>query len=190
MGDRSFLHRLRSTGQWHHKPYLRGQPGLSRPRPLLGNCGQIRGEYLLHRSDRHPNLMRWGKEWPEKYDLSSLRVLGTVGEPINPEAWVWYHKHIGHEHCPIVDTWWQTETGMIMISPLPGLTATKPGSATRPFPGIEAEVLDEKGQPVGPGGGGYLVLTRPWPAMFRTIYGDPERYEKQYWSKYPGKYFT
>jgi acetyl-CoA synthetase len=135
-------------------------------------------------------FMRWGKEWPEKYDLSSLRVLGTVGEPINPEAWVWYHKHIGHEHCPIVDTWWQTETGMIMISPLPGLTATKPGSATRPFPGIEAEVLDEKGQPVGPGGGGYLVLTRPWPAMFRTIYGDPERYEKQYWSKYPGKYFT
>src|SRR5579871_1838166 len=135
-------------------------------------------------------FMRWGKEWPEKYDLSSLRVLGTVGEPINPEAWVWYHKHIGHEHCPIVDTWWQTETGMIMIIPLPGLTATKPGSATRPFPGIEAEVLDEKGQPVGPGGGGYLVLTRPWPAMFRTIYGDPERYEKQYWSKYPGKYFT
>jgi acetyl-CoA synthetase len=135
-------------------------------------------------------FMRWGTEWPEKYDLSSLRVLGTVGEPINPEAWVWYHEHIGHEHCPIVDTWWQTETGMIMISPLPGLTATKPGSATRPFPGIEAEVLDEKGQPVGPGGGGYLVLTRPWPAMFRTIYGDPERYEKQYWSRYPGKYFT
>lgn len=135
-------------------------------------------------------FMRWGTEWPAKYDLSSLRVLGTVGEPINPEAWVWYHKHVGRERCPIVDTWWQTETGMIMITPLPGMTATKPGSATKPFPGIDAQVLDEKGKPVGPGGGGYLTLTRPWPAMFRTIYGDPDRYEKQYWSKYPGKYFT
>ncbi|MGH9446610.1 MAG: AMP-binding protein, partial [Terriglobia bacterium] len=135
-------------------------------------------------------FMRWGPEWPAKHDLSSLRVLGTVGEPINPEAWVWYHKYIGKEVCPIVDTWWQTETGMIMISPLPGITATKPGSATKPFPGVEAEVLDEKGRPVGPGNGGYLVLTRPWPAMFRTIYGDPERYERQYWSRYPGKYLT
>ncbi len=135
-------------------------------------------------------FMRWGTEWPAQHDLSSLRVLGTVGEPINPEAWIWYHHHIGHGRCPVVDTWWQTETGMIMISPLPGLTATKPGSATKPFPGIEAEVFDEKGQPVGPGSGGYLVLTRPWPAMFRTIYGDPERYERQYWSRYPGKYLT
>ncbi|MGH9358367.1 MAG: acetate--CoA ligase, partial [Terriglobia bacterium] len=135
-------------------------------------------------------FMRWGTEWPGRYDLSSLRVLGSVGEPINPEAWVWYQQHIGRGRCPVVDTWWQTETGMIMISPLPGLTPTKPGSATKPFPGIEAEVLDEKGQPVGPGSGGYLTLTRPWPAMFRTIYGDPERYERQYWSKYPGKYLT
>ncbi len=135
-------------------------------------------------------FMRWGTDWPNQHDLSSLRVLGTVGEPINPEAWMWYHKNIGRERCPIVDTWWQTETGMILISPLPGLTATKPGSATKPFPGIEAEVLDERGRPVGPGGGGYLVLTRPWPAMFRTIYGDPERYERQYWSRFPGKYFT
>jgi acetyl-CoA synthetase len=135
-------------------------------------------------------FMRWGDEWPAKYDLASLRVLGTVGEPINPEAWVWYHSHIGREQCPIVDTWWQTETGMIMISPLPGLTPTKPGSATKPFPGIHAEVVDEKGHEVGPGGGGYLVLTKPWPAMFRTIYGDPERYERQYWSHYPGKYLT
>ncbi len=135
-------------------------------------------------------FMRWGPEWPAKHDLSSLRLLGTVGEPINPEAWVWYHRHIGKERCPIVDTWWQTETGMIMVSPLPGLTATKPGSATKPFPGVQAEVLDEKGRPVGPGNGGYLVLTRPWPAMFRTIYGDPERYERQYWSRYPGKYLT
>ena len=135
-------------------------------------------------------FMRWGTEWPAKYDLSSLRVLGTVGEPINPEAWIWYHQNIGRERCPIVDTWWQTETGMIMISPLPGLTATKPGSATQPFPGVEAATVDEKGSKVGPGAGGYLVLDRPWPAMFRTIYGDPERYERQYWSRYPGRYFT
>jgi acetyl-CoA synthetase len=135
-------------------------------------------------------FMRWGAEWPAKYDLSSLRVLGTVGEPINPEAWVWYHTNIGRERCPIVDTWWQTETGMIMISPLPGLTATKPGSATKPFPGVDPQVLDDKGREVGPGSGGYLVLTRPWPAMFRTIYGDPDRYERQYWSRYPGKYLT
>ncbi len=135
-------------------------------------------------------FMRWGAEWPARYDLSSLRVLGSVGEPINPEAWVWYQQHIGRGRCPVVDTWWQTETGMIMITPLPGLTPAKPGSATMPFPGIEAEVLDEQGEPVGPGSGGYLTLTRPWPAMFRTIYGDPERYERQYWSKYPGKYFT
>jgi acetyl-CoA synthetase len=135
-------------------------------------------------------FMRWGKEWPERYDLSTLRLIGTVGEPINPEAWIWYHKNVGRGHCPIVDTWWQTETGMVLITPLPGLISTKPGSATRPFPGIAAEVVDEKGRPVGPGGGGYLILTKPWPAMFRTIYGDPERYERQYWARYPGKYFT
>ncbi len=135
-------------------------------------------------------FMRWGTEWPARHDLSSLRLLGTVGEPINPEAWIWYHENIGRKRCPIVDTWWQTETGMILITPLPGLTATKPGSATRPFPGVEAEVLDEKGQQVGPGAGGYLVLTKPWPAMFRTIYGDADRYVAQYWSKYKGKYFT
>jgi acetyl-CoA synthetase len=135
-------------------------------------------------------FMRWGREWPQKYDLSSLRLLGTVGEPINPEAWIWYHEQIGRERCPIVDTWWQTETGMVMISPLPALTATKPGSATRPFPGVDAEVVDEKGERVGPGSGGYLVLNRPWPAMFRTIYGDPDRFVRQYWSRYPGRYFT
>src|SRR5207245_2770160 len=118
-------------------------------------------------------FMRWGADWPAKYDLSSLRVIGTVGEPINPEAWIWYHENVGRERCPIVDTWWQTETGMILITPLPGITATKPGSATVPFPGIEAEVLDDKGQKVGPGAGGYLVLTKPWPAMFRPVYGDP-----------------
>jgi acetyl-CoA synthetase len=135
-------------------------------------------------------FMRWGKEWPAKYKLSSLRLIGTVGEPINPEAWMWYHETIGHGRCPIVDTWWQTETGSILISPLPGITATKPGSATRPLPGIIAEVVDMEGKPVGPGGGGYLVLSKPWPSMLRTIYGDPERYVQNYWSRYPGKYFT
>jgi acetyl-CoA synthetase len=135
-------------------------------------------------------FMRWGREWPAKYKLSSLRLIGTVGEPINPEAWMWYHETIGHGHCPIVDTWWQTETGCILISPLPGITPTKPGSATRPLPGIAAEVVDTDGKPVGPGGGGYLILSKPWPSMLRTIYGDPERYVQNYWSRYPGKYFT
>ena len=135
-------------------------------------------------------FMRWGKEFPEKYKLSSLRLIGTVGEPINPEAWIWYNETIGRGRCPIVDTWWQTETGCIMISPLPGITATKPGSATRPLPGIVAEVVDVDGKPVGPGGGGYLVLSKPWPSMLRTVYGDPDRYVQNYWSRYPGKYFT
>jgi acetyl-CoA synthetase len=135
-------------------------------------------------------FMRWGVEWPQRASLETLRLLGTVGEPINPEAWMWYHENIGHARCPIVDTWWQTETGMIMISPLPGITSTKPGSATRAFPGIAAEVVDAQGARVGPGAGGYLVLSRPWPAMMRTIYGDPQRYVDNYWAKYPGRYFT
>jgi acetyl-CoA synthetase len=134
--------------------------------------------------------MKWGPEFAGKHNLSSLRLLGSVGEPINPEAWVWYHEHIGGARCPIVDTWWQTETGMIMITPLPGVTTTKPGSATRPFPGVDAGVLSEAGQEVGPGGGGYLVLKRPWPAMLRGIYGDDERYRETYWSKYDGVYFA
>jgi len=135
-------------------------------------------------------FMRWGDEWPKKHDLSSLRLLGTVGEPINPEAWRWYHRTIGGGRCPIVDTWWQTETGMILITPLPGLTTTKPGSATYPFPGIEAEVVDEKGKPVPVNKGGYLVISKPWPAMLMTLYKDPERYRQVYWSQIPGKYFT
>jgi acetyl-CoA synthetase len=135
--------------------------------------------------------MRWGTEWPGKRDLSSLRLLGSVGEPINPEAWVWYHQHIGRERCPVVDTWWQTETGAIMITPLPGITATKPGSATRPFPGIKAEIRANDGKTIDGPGGGLLSLTRPWPAMLRGIYGDPERYVKQYWSRWtPDIYFT
>ncbi|MDX6447962.1 MAG: acetyl-CoA synthetase, partial [Gaiellaceae bacterium] len=134
--------------------------------------------------------MKWGPEHAQKHDLSSLRLLGSVGEPINPEAWVWYREHIGGDRCPIVDTWWQTETGMILITPLPGVTTTKPGSATKPFPGIEAAVYTESGEEVGPGGGGYLVLKRPWPAMLRGIYGDDERYRETYWSKYENVYFA
>ena len=136
------------------------------------------------------SFMRWGEEYPKRRDLSSLRLLGSVGEPINPEAWMWYWENIGGGRCPVVDTWWQTETGMILITPLPGITTLKPGSATRPFPGVDAEVVDEAGNPVGPGNGGYLVLKRPWPAMLRTIYKDPERYVEQYWSRYPNTYFT
>jgi acetyl-CoA synthetase len=134
--------------------------------------------------------MKWGPEHAQKHDLSSLRLLGSVGEPINPEAWMWYREHIGGGRTPVVDTWWQTETGMIMISPLPGTTTTKPGSATRPFPGVDAAILDEQGEEVGPGGGGYLVLRRPWPAMLRGIYNAHERYVETYWSRYPGIYFT
>jgi acetyl-CoA synthetase len=135
-------------------------------------------------------FIKWGEQWPLKHDLSSLRLLGTVGEPINPEAWMWYHRIIGKERCPIVDTWWQTETGAIMISPLPGATPTKPGSATKPFPGIEADVMTREGKPVGANEGGYLVITKPWPAMLRTIYGDDARYRDQYWSQIDGVYFA
>jgi acetyl-CoA synthetase len=134
-------------------------------------------------------FMKWGESQPAKHDLSSLRLLGTVGEPINPEAWIWYHRNIGGESCPIVDTWWQTETGSIMISPLPGVTTTKPGSATHPIPGIGTEVVDDAGNKVDVGGG-YLTLTRPWPAMLRGIWGDPERYRDTYWSRFPGRYFA
>jgi acetyl-CoA synthetase len=134
--------------------------------------------------------MKWGPEHAERHDLSTLRLLGSVGEPINPEAWIWYHEHVGGERCPIVDTWWQTETGMIMITALPGITTTKPGSATKPFPGVDAAVFNEAGDEVGPGGGGYLVLRRPWPAMLRGLYKEDERYRDTYWSKYPDVYFA
>jgi acetyl-CoA synthetase len=133
--------------------------------------------------------MRWGEEYPKKYDLSSLRLLGSVGEPINPEAWIWYHTYIGNDKCPVVDTWWQTETGSILITPLPGITKLKPGSATKPFPGIVADIVDENGKTIKEGAG-YLVLKTPWPSMLRTIYGDPKRYVDQYWSRFPGLYFT
>ncbi|MCA1588448.1 MAG: acetate--CoA ligase [Chloroflexi bacterium] len=135
-------------------------------------------------------LMKYGAEAFSDDDLSSLRLLGSVGEPINPEAWAWYWKEIGGGRCPVVDTWWQTETGMIMITPLPGITTLKPGSATFPFPGVVADVVDESGTSAPLGGGGYLILDRPWPAMLRGLYRDPERYEQTYWSKYPGRYFA
>ncbi len=135
-------------------------------------------------------FMKWGEEHPHAHDLSSLRLLGSVGEPINPEAWIWYRTHIGGNRCPVVDTWWQTETGGIMITPLPGITATKPGAAMTPFPGVSAEVVDNAGNAVGNGEGGYLVLTEPWPGMLRGIWGDPDRYRETYWSRFPGQYFA
>jgi len=135
-------------------------------------------------------FMRLGEHWPARHKMKSLRLLGSVGEPINPEAWMWYRNVIGHDNCPIVDTWWQTETGAIMISPLPGATPTKPGSCTRPLPGIVVEVVTREGTPVPAGSGGYLVIRKPWPAMLRTIYGDNERFREQYWSQIPGSYFT
>jgi len=136
-------------------------------------------------------LMKLGEEWPNKYDLSKLRLLGSVGEPINPEAWIWYHRVIGKEKLPIVDTWWQTETGSIMMSPVPGATPTKPGSCTQPLPGIFVEVVDETGQPLeGKDVGGYLVITKPWPSMLRTIWGDNDRYIKTYWGQFDNKYYV
>ncbi|TFH66128.1 MAG: acetate--CoA ligase, partial [Gemmatimonadales bacterium] len=134
-------------------------------------------------------FMKWGPEHAAKHDLSTLRLLGTVGEPINPEAWMWYHEHIGGTRCPIVDTWWQTETGAILITPLPGITTTKPGSATVPFPGVTAELVDTNGIRLETGGG-FLTLTEPWPGMLRTIYGDDARYQETYWSRFPGRYFA
>ena len=135
-------------------------------------------------------FIKWGDEHVEKHDLSSLRLLGTVGEGINPEAWMWYHEKIGGERCPIVDTWWQTETGGIMMSPLPGAVPTKPGSCTKPLPGIIPAILDETGEPVGENQGGMLVMTHPWPGMLRGIWGDNDRYKEQYWSKFEGKYLA
>jgi acetyl-CoA synthetase len=135
-------------------------------------------------------FIKWGNQWPEKHDLSSLRLLGSVGEPINPEAWMWYHRVIGQERCPIVDTWWQTETGGIMISPLPGVTATKPGSCCRPLPGIVPDIVTRDGQSLGPNEGGLLVMRQPWPSMLRTLYGDHERFKKTYFSEVPGCYFA
>lgn len=162
--------------------------------PDEGRFWQIVERYRVNILYTAPTAIRafikWGDKWPKKYDLSSLRLLGTVGEPINPEAWMWFHETIGGGRCPIVDTWWQTETGSILITPLPGVTPITPGSATRPFFGIQPQVVDKDGNPVPPDAGGLLVIAKPWPSMLRTIYGDDERFKQQYWSQIPGKYFT
>jgi acetyl-CoA synthetase len=162
--------------------------------PDEGRFWQIIEKYRVNILYTAPTAIRtfikWGDRWPAKYDLSSLRLLGTVGEGINPEAWMWYHRNIGSERCPIVDTWWQTETGGIMMSPLPGAIPTKPGSCTKPLPGIIPEIVDHDGQPVPAGQGGWLVINHPWPGMLRGIWGDDERYKEQYWSKVPGKYLA
>ncbi|SDT72512.1 acetate--CoA ligase [Actinoplanes derwentensis] len=162
--------------------------------PDRGRFWQIVDKYKVSILYTAPTLirtmMKWGDDIPAKYDLSSLRVLGSVGEPINPEAWIWYREHVGRERTPIVDTWWQTETGAIMISPLPGVTAAKPGSAMTALPGIGVEVIDDQGQPVPNGGGGFLVLTEPWPSMLRTIWGDDKRFIDTYWSRFEGVYFA
>ncbi|MEJ7695772.1 MAG: AMP-binding protein [Candidatus Limnocylindrales bacterium] len=170
---------------------VRGHAGLPGLGTLVADHRGLQGHHPVLRSDRHPGAHEAGvRSTPQAHDLSSLRVLGSVGEPINPEAWSWYREHVGGNRAPIVDTWWQTETGMIMITPLPGVTTTKPGSATFPFPGIGVDVIDADGASVPLGSGGFLVLTRPWPAMLRGIYGDPERYRETYWSRFPGRYFA
>ena len=162
--------------------------------PHKGRIFEIIAKYRVTILYTAPTLirtwMKWGAEFPNAYDLSSLRLLGSVGEPINPEAWMWYYRVIGGARCPIVDTWWQTETGAIMISPLPGITATKPGSAMRPLPGISVKVVDDKANPVANGHGGYLILDEPWPAMLRGIWGEPARYKENYWSKFDDLYFA
>ena len=178
-----------------------GTPDTPRPEFRLGDRGEWPKNRLWDIAERYGvtqlytaptairTFMKWGAQEVEQHDLSSLRVLGTVGEPINPEAWMWYHRHIGGEKCPIVDTWWQTETGGHMITPMPGVTTTKPGSATHAIPGVVIEVVDDQGNKVEKGGG-YLTITEPWPSMLRGIWGDPERYKETYWSEYPGRYFA
>jgi acetyl-CoA synthetase len=162
--------------------------------PHKGRIFEIIEKYKVSILYTAPTLirtwMKWGDEFPRAHNLNSLRLLGSVGEPINPEAWMWYREIVGGNRCPIVDTWWQTETGAIMISPLPGVTATKPGSAMRPLPGISGKVVDDNAKEVGLGHGGYLILDKPWPAMLRGIWGEDERYKETYWSRFDGVYFA
>ena len=190
LGDGAQLHRVRAPLQRHDRRHVRGHARLP-DKDRWWAIVERYGVTILYTAPTAIRAhMKWGPEYAEQHDLSSLRLLGSVGEPINPEAWVWYHEHIGGGRCPIVDTWWQTETGMILITPLPGVTTLKPGSATKPFPGVDAAVYDESGNEVGPGGGGYLVLRRPWPAMLRGIYRDPGRYRETFWSRFPDTYFA
>jgi acetyl-CoA synthetase len=162
--------------------------------PHKGRIFELIAKYKVSILYTAPTLirtwMKWGDEFPQAHNLNSLRLLGSVGEPINPEAWMWYREVIGSNRCPIVDTWWQTETGAIMISPLPGVTATKPGSAMRPLPGISGKVVDDNAKEVGLGHGGYLILDKPWPSMLRGIWGEEQRYKETYWSRFDGVYFA
>ena len=191
LGDRPQLHRLRPAQQRRDQRALRGRSDAPDAGTALADHRALQGHAVLHGADLIRAFIKAGSEHPEAHDLSSLRLLGTVGEPINPEAWVWYWKTIGGGRCPVVDTWWQTETGGIMIAPLPGVTTAKPGSATRPLPGIRAEVVDDQGNPVAAGRGGYLVLRRPWPGMFRTLYNDDARYVSNYFERFgPDTYFA
>ena len=191
LGDRPQLHRLRPAGQRHDLGHVRGHARHARPGPLVAADREVQGQHPLHGADHHPHLHEvGGGPARPRTTCRSLRLLGSVGEPINPEAWIWYRTHIGGDRCPIVDTWWQTETGGILITPLPGITATKPGAAMTPFPGICADVIDNEGNSVGNGEGGYLVITEPWPGMTRGIYGDDERYMETYWKRFPGRYFA
>jgi len=167
-----------------------GAPDYPKPDRIWRNIEKYRVNILYTSPTAIRSFIRNGDQWPEQHDLSSLRLLGSVGEPINPAAWEWYHRVIGKERCPIVDTWWQTETGAIMISPMPGAIPTKPGSATFPLPGVVADVVDGEGKPVEAGQEGYLIIRQPWPAMFRTLHGDPQRYEEQYWRRMAGNYLT
>jgi len=167
-----------------------GAPNFPRPDRLWSIIERHRVSVFYTAPTAIRSFVRQGDDWPNAHDMTSLRLLGTVGEPINPEAWMWYHKVIGGERCPIVDTWWQTETGGIMISPLPGATPTKPGSGTLPFFGILPEVVDKEGHKVPPGAGGFLLIRKPWPGMLRTVFRDPDRYVEQYWKRFPGSYFT
>ena len=191
LGHRPLVHRLRPAGQRRDQRALRRHARFPGQGPASGRSSSATSVTILYTAPTAiRTFMKWGTEYPAQHDLSSLRLLGTVGEPINPEAWMWYREWIGGNETPVVDTWWQTETGGIMISPLPGVTTLLPGSATQPFPGICADVVDDHGEPVPLGGGGYAVLTRPWPGMLRGIWGDDERYVQTYWSKFPHLYFA
>ena len=190
LGDGAQLRRLGPLANGVTSFMYEGAPNYPGAGPVLEHRGEVRREILYTAPTAIRAFMKWGDEWPEKHDLIILRLLGTVGEPINPEAWMWYREDIGDKRCPIVDTWWQTETGGIMITPLPGATPTKPGSATLPFFGVEPEVVDDRGKPVPKNSGGKLVIRKPWPGMLRGVWGDPQRFKDTYWSEVKGSYFT
>ena len=191
LGHRPQLHRVRRARERDHLRAVRRHAGHPAPGPLVGDRPEVQGLDPVLRADGDPHVHEVGQaEIPAKFDLSSLRVIGSVGEPINPEAYIWYRENIGGNNAPVVDTWWQTETGMHMISPLPGVTAGKPGAAMKAIPGVSVDVVDDAGKSVPDGSGGYLVITKPWPAMLRTLWGDDQRFKDTYWSRWPGVYFA